>query len=60
MPTRYRAFEDPLFRGTWRVEPINYAGRGFVYLFNGSTARQEATAWEKEKNRQYSVSHEVT
>ena len=47
---RYRAFEDPLFPDSWRVEPDPYTGRGIVYLF---ATEAEAKACEKRKNKQY-------
>jgi hypothetical protein len=50
IPMKYHALEDPLFPGTWRAEPLDYAGRGIVYLF-----RSEAEAWAcaKRKTKQF-------
>lgn len=47
---RYRTYADPLFPGTWKVEPVGYTGRGIVYLF---PTEDEARAWERRKNKQY-------
>jgi hypothetical protein len=48
--TQYRACEDVLFPGTWRVEPLNYAGWGCVYLFHGKRAQMQAAEFAKKKN----------
>lgn len=50
-PVRYCAVEDKHFPGTWRVEPVDYRGRGVVYLFHGEMAKYEAAAFAKSKNR---------
>jgi hypothetical protein len=47
---KYRVLPDKLFPGTWRVEPVDYTGRGIVYLFPNE---EEARDWEKRKNKQY-------
>lgn len=43
----YLTCKDPHFAHSWRSEPRNYTGRGFVYLFH---TEAEARAWTKRKN----------
>jgi hypothetical protein len=49
-PRRYHALEDCLFPGTWKVEPVDYVGRGIVYLFK---TEAEARDWAKHKNQKF-------
>lgn len=48
---KYCVAEDKQFPGVWRAEPVNYHGRGFVFLFKGEMAKYEAAAFAKNKNR---------
>jgi hypothetical protein len=50
-PKHYLFCEDLLFPGVWRSEPVDYQGRGFVFLFTGQMARWEAMAFTKSWNR---------
>lgn len=47
----YHARPDGLFPGTWRAEPIDYEGRGAVFLFRGDMGKYEAIAFSKIWNR---------
>lgn len=49
-PRQYRAVPDVLFPGTWRAEPVNYKGRGMVYLFHGEGAQREAEEYARHRN----------
>jgi hypothetical protein len=48
---RYCAVADALFPGIWLAQPLNYEGRGFVYVFRGPDAELEAKAFVNDKNR---------
>lgn len=47
---RYHARACEFIRGEWRAEPVNYQGRGVVYLFHGATAEAQARAFAADKN----------
>lgn len=53
LPMKYRTFEDPLFPGVWRVEPVDYTGRGIVYLFHDVL---DAHTCVRRKNKEYADS----
>jgi hypothetical protein len=44
---RVRKDEDQAFTPCWRSEPVNYTGRGIVYLFH---SEDDAVAWTNQKN----------
>jgi len=44
-----RRDEDQGFEPSWRVEPVNYTGRGIVYLFD---CESDAEAFVKQKNEE--------
>jgi hypothetical protein len=48
---QYRACEDhdQAFTPRWRAEPVSYAGRGIVYLFESEAAAEE---FVKQKNEE--------
>lgn len=34
VPMRYHAIPDKLFPGKWLAQPVDYMGRGIVYIYN--------------------------
>jgi hypothetical protein len=51
-PVQYRACREVGFSPKWRVEPVNYVGRGVVYIFDTEAeAIEKANAKNKEATK---------
>jgi hypothetical protein len=53
----FEALRDPLFPGSWRVEPADYRlhGQGFVAIFSGEFAEERAVQYAYRKNQAFFV-----
>lgn len=48
VPMRYHAIPDKLFPGKWLAQPVDYTGRGIVYIYgNAEDAKEQASRVNK-------------